>query len=169
MDERTIEPAAKFIPRRGEMGQPALEDLRRWIHAEPVRRGFLAVKRAKRFSPCVARPMLLSRSGQTANLCHRPRATGVLGQGACHRSSTEIKPSITLEVLPTVSPLLAGRHGRPGQSPRRRRRRCGDGIQQCLGAKIPAFQTQGDKDSSVRPKKTPTQKPLGTKSQTERR
>ena len=150
MDERTIEPAAKFIPRRGEMGQPALEDLR-WIDVEF--RGFLAVKRAKKFSPCVARPMLLSRSGQTANLCHRPRATGVLGQGACHRSSTEIKPSITLEVLPTVSPLLAGRHGRPGQSPRRRRRRCGDGIQQCLGAKIPAFQTQEFSEANETPTK----------------
>ena len=146
MDERTIEPAAKFIPRRGEMGQPALEDLR-WIDVEF--RGFLAVKRAKKFSPCVARPMLLSRSGQTANLCHRPRATGVLGQGACHRSSTEIKPSITLEVLPTVSPLLAGRHGRPGQSPRRRRRRCGGGIQQCFGAKNSSL--PNTRDSSVRP------------------
>ena len=140
MDERNIEPSAKW-----EIRRPASAELGRRIYAEPALRGFLAVKRAKK-SPCARVRCSYPEPDKTPILCYRSYRCCAPG-GLLDHSSVEIKHPTALEVLvaaqargrhlsavsrrpeprhrqPARRHLLAGRDGRPGQSPRRRRRRC---------------------------------------------
>jgi len=148
--ERAIEPPAKLIPRRGEIRRQASEGLGRRIYAEPVRRGFLAVKRAKK-SPCARVRCSYPEPDKTPILC--PGATGVVHQWG--------PPSITAQ------PKLSARQ--PWKS-------CGSSSIACAatGNNVSATKFQlYKKHKKIKilqlGQRKRLQKPLGTKSKRERR